>query len=183
MKVIVFKFTRLIPDVNGELPSTSAERSYGTVSEFDSGGCQQLLLNSCARARSGCGALDRVLGKRNWRIQNRKSFPDSVPTDPVCGFFFTRSRGERGGRRIGLSPRTPRLRVRPHPPFPLHAKKQFLISTSLSGRSPQAPAQRQTPSSAHKAMSGIRKKTWRRRSLAPSQVLPCSPGFKISNSA
>ena len=177
MKVIVFKFTRLIPDVNGELPSTSAERSHGTVSELDSGGCQQLLLNSCARARSGCGALDRVLGKGNWCIQNQKSFPDPVFS------VFTRSRGERGGRRIGLSPRTPRLRVRPHPPFPLHAKKQFLISTSLSGRSPQAPAQRQTPSSAHKAMSGIRKKTWRRRSLAPSQVLPCSPGFKISNSA
>ena len=86
-------------------------RGQGTISEFDSVGCQLLSLNSWARARSGCGALDRVLGKRNWYIQNQKSFPDPV-SGLQAGFFLTRSRGERGGRRIGFSPRTPRLRVR-----------------------------------------------------------------------
>jgi hypothetical protein len=104
------------------------------------------------------------------KIENRS--PTPFP-NPVSRFFFTRSRGERGergGRRIGFSLRTPRLRVRPHPPFPLHVKKQFFISASLSGRSPQAPTQRQTPSSAHKAMSGIRKKTRRRR--GPASIKP-----------
>jgi len=55
------------------------ERSQGTIFEFDSVGCQQLLINSWARARSGCGALDRVLSKRNWCFHNQKSFPDPVP--------------------------------------------------------------------------------------------------------
>ncbi|MCX6871015.1 MAG: hypothetical protein NTY84_10390, partial [Verrucomicrobia bacterium] len=36
---------------------------------------QQLLLNAWARARSSCEALYRVLGKRNWCIQNRELFP------------------------------------------------------------------------------------------------------------
>jgi len=137
----------------------------------EGGAGQQLSLNSWAIARSGCGALRRVLGKRNWCIHNRKSFSDPFPdVSERLGLpagFFSRGAAESAeveGRRIGFSPRTPRLRVRPHPPFPLHVKK-ILISTSLSGRSPQAPTQRQTPSSAHKAMSGIRKKTWRRRSL------------------
>ena len=75
MEVNLFHFARLIPDVNNELPSTSAERSHGTVSELDSVGCQQLLLNSWARARSGRGALDRVLGKGNRCIYHQKSFP------------------------------------------------------------------------------------------------------------
>lgn len=137
----------------------------------EGGAGQQLSLNSWAIARSGCGALRRVLGKRNWCIHNRKLFSDPFPdVSERLGLpagFFSRGAAESAeveGRRIGFSPRTPRLRVRPHPPFPLHVKK-ILISTSLSGRSPQAPTQRQTPSSAHKAMSGIRKKTWRRRSL------------------
>ena len=44
-------------------------------SESNSGGYQQLLLNASAKARSGCGALSGVLGKRNWCIQNRELFP------------------------------------------------------------------------------------------------------------
>ena len=98
MKVIVFKFTRLIPDVNGELPNTSAERSHGTVSEFDSGGCQVLSLNSCARARSGCGALDRVLGKGTGasKIGNRSLTPS--PLTPFADFF---SRGAAESAEVG----------------------------------------------------------------------------------
>ncbi len=52
------------------------------------------------------------------KIGNRSKTPFPF-ADPVseflglpAGFFLTRSRGERGGRRIGFSPRTPRLRVR-----------------------------------------------------------------------
>ena len=53
-------------------------RGPGTISEFDSGGCQQLSPNAEARARSGCGAFFGVLGKGNWCIENRESFPDTV---------------------------------------------------------------------------------------------------------
>jgi len=53
-------------------------RGPGTIYEFDSGGCQQLSPNAQARVRSGCGALFRVLGKRNWRFQNPKFLPDPV---------------------------------------------------------------------------------------------------------
>jgi len=54
------------------------ERGQGTASELDLGGCRRRPLNSLARARSGCGALDRVLGKGSWCIQNLKPFPDPV---------------------------------------------------------------------------------------------------------
>ena len=54
------------------------QRGPGTISEFDSGGCLQLSPNAWARACSGCGALFGVLGKRNWCIQNRKSFPEII---------------------------------------------------------------------------------------------------------
>ena len=56
----------------------------GTISECDSGGCRPLSLNAKARARSGCGALYRVLGKGNWCIQNQRSFPDPVPIIDLC---------------------------------------------------------------------------------------------------
>lgn len=55
-------------------------RGPGTIYEFNSGGCQQLSPKAQARARSGCGALFRVLGNGNWCIENQKSF-----SDPVCG--------------------------------------------------------------------------------------------------
>jgi hypothetical protein len=103
----------------------AGERGQGTIFKFDSVGCQQLSLNSQARDRSGCGALYRVQSKGNWCIQNRKSFPH-----PVSGFFLTRSRGERGGRRIGFSPRTPRLRVRLCIPL-IHGSALLLPSTSV----------------------------------------------------
>ena len=56
-------------------------RGPGTISEFDSGGCQQLSPNAWARACLGCGSLYRVLGKGIWCFQNRKSFPDPVSVD------------------------------------------------------------------------------------------------------
>jgi len=47
------------------------------------------------------------------RFRSLSPFPDvSERLGLPAGFFLTRSRGERGGRRIGFSPRTPRLRVR-----------------------------------------------------------------------
>ncbi len=65
------------------------KRSQGTIFEFDSVGCQQLLINSWARARSGCGALDRVLSKGSWCFHNQKSFPDPVPNSKiVCVTLF-----------------------------------------------------------------------------------------------
>jgi hypothetical protein len=72
------------------------ERSQGTVSEFDSLGCQLRSLNSWARARSGYGALDRVLGKGNWCIQigNCSLAPSPFP-DPVFRFHAEARRARR----------------------------------------------------------------------------------------
>jgi hypothetical protein len=92
---------------------------FKTRMNREGGAGQQLSLNSWAIARSGCGALRRVLGKRNWCIHNRKSFSDPFPdVSERLGLpagFFSRGAAESAeveGRRIGFSPRTPRLRVR-----------------------------------------------------------------------
>lgn len=51
-------------------------RSQGTISEFDSGGCQSLSLNALAGAHPGLGANYPFIDQANLCFQNRKSCPN-----------------------------------------------------------------------------------------------------------